>query len=284
MEIGQALPGNVVACAGLGVGGDISAALVLARMTGVPVRELIVEHPNTPQDQLTRQLGVCQTALARHRDVHDPVEVLAAFGGFEMAMMTGMMLATAQRRALLIVDGLAACAALMTASRIAPAVTDYCVFARSQQHQGLNYALQLFHASALLELSMNSSDGSGAALAWPLISAAAALLTEVADGEEAGPTRPSSGYVGLSPAAPMQDDSMVDIPIAAPAAVGTATLMNTIGAIGQGTPADAANSIFTGFGENARPEIDDDLGMSLLDELSAADSTPAPPDSEPPTT
>ena len=87
--------------------------------------------------------------------------------------------------------GMPACAALMVASRIAPAVTDYCVYCRSHSHQGLDVALSLFHTSALLELGMESLDGTGATLAWPLVRSAAALLTEVAEGEDPGPTHPA---------------------------------------------------------------------------------------------
>jgi nicotinate-nucleotide--dimethylbenzimidazole phosphoribosyltransferase len=99
------------------------------------------------------------------------------------------MLVAAGRRHLIMVDGLPACAAVMVASRIAPAVIDYCVFCRSHGHQGLDYALNLFHSSALLELGMESTDGTGATLAWPLVRAAASLLTDVAEGEDPGPSR-----------------------------------------------------------------------------------------------
>ncbi|MDH4060588.1 MAG: nicotinate-nucleotide--dimethylbenzimidazole phosphoribosyltransferase [Aquincola sp.] len=190
MEIGQSLPGNVLACAGIGVGGQESAALILSRLAAAPVRELLQSHPQMDSSVLTHLLVVTQGAQGRHRDVHDPVEVLAAFGGFDIAMMAGAMLVAAGRRHLVIVDGLPACAALMVAARIAAPVTDYCVFCRSHSHNGLDYALNLFHASALLELGMESTDGTGSTLAWPLLRAAASLLTEVAEGEDPGPTRP----------------------------------------------------------------------------------------------
>ena len=132
-----------------------------------------------------------QGAQTRHKDATDPVEVLAAFGGFEMAMMVGVMLVAGSKRHLVIADGMTACAALMVASRIAPAVTDYCVYCRSHNHQGLDRALALFQATALLELGMESTDGTGATLAWPLVRSAAALLTEVAEGEDPGPSLPA---------------------------------------------------------------------------------------------
>ena len=199
MEIGDALPGNVVACAGLGVGSNESAALVLSRLTGANVRDLVNAGPNMNQDDLAHLQVVLFGAQGRHKDVTDPVEVLAAFGGFEIAMMVGVMLVAGSKRHLIIADGMAACAALMVASRIAPAVTDYCIYCRSHSHQGLDVALSLFHTTAMLELGMESIDGTGATLAWPLVRSAAALLTEVAEGEDPGPTHPGISGALIGP-------------------------------------------------------------------------------------
>lgn len=192
MEIADSLPGNAIACAGIGVGAHESAALVLSRLAGANLRDLLVSGPTMRHEDLAHLQVVLQGAQGRHRDVIDPVEVLAAFGGFEVAMMVGLMLVAGSKRHLIVADGMPACAALMVAARIAPAVTDYCVHSRSHGHRGLDEALALFHASALLELGMDSTDGTGATLAWPLVRSAAALLTEVADGEDPGPTLPSA--------------------------------------------------------------------------------------------
>ena len=190
MEIGDSVPGNVRACAGLGQGANESAALVISRLSDTPVRDLIRDTDDMKQDELARLMVMAQGAQGRHRDVTDPVEVLAAFGGFEIALMVGLMLVAASKRQLIIVDGMPACAALLVSARIAPAVTDYAVFSRSHNHLGLDAALRVFGTSALLELGLDSVDGTGIALAWPLVASAAALLSEVADGEDPGPTRP----------------------------------------------------------------------------------------------
>jgi nicotinate-nucleotide--dimethylbenzimidazole phosphoribosyltransferase len=192
MEIADTLPGNVVACAGIGLGSHESAALVLSRLSPVPLRDLLAANDKPDAEALAHLIGLLQTALTRHKDITDPVEVMAAFGGFEMAMMVGLMLVAGSKRHLLVVDGLPACAALMIASRIAPAVSDYCVYTRSHCHHGLDHALGIFGAKPLLELGMESTDGTGATLAWPLIRSAAALLSEVADGEDPGPSMPAN--------------------------------------------------------------------------------------------
>jgi nicotinate-nucleotide--dimethylbenzimidazole phosphoribosyltransferase len=190
VEIGAALPGNLAALAGIGVGGFESSAMVLARLTRAPVRELLLSGPRMNPDDLAHLLMIAQGVESRQRVSTDPLEVLAAFGGFEMAMMVGVMLATASRRGLIMVDGLQALAALAVASRLAPAIVDYCVFCRSHRHQGLDRAMALFKASAVLELGLDCTDGTGAALSWPLIRCAAALMSDVVDGEDPGPTLP----------------------------------------------------------------------------------------------
>ena len=137
MEIGDALPGNVVACAGIGVGSVESSALVLSRLSGTHVPDLVYSGADMPDEEFEHLQFVLQGAQTRHKDVADPVEVLAAFGGFEIAVMVGVMLVAGSKRHLIITDGMPACAALMVASCIAPAVTDYCVYCRSHSHLGL---------------------------------------------------------------------------------------------------------------------------------------------------
>lgn len=190
MEIADNMGGNLIACAGIGVGSHESAALVLAALTGEPVRNLVAAPALGPDDE-GRLMMVLQAAQSRHRELTDPVEVLAAYGGFEIAMMVGVMLVASSKRHLIMVDGMPACAALMVASRIAPTVTDYCVFCRSHGHPGLSTTLGLFKTLALLELGMESTDGTGTTLAFPLVLSSAALLTEVAEGEDAGPSQPA---------------------------------------------------------------------------------------------
>jgi nicotinate-nucleotide--dimethylbenzimidazole phosphoribosyltransferase len=184
MQIGEQLQGNLTILSAVGLGSHESAALLLSRLTDSPVRDLIVSGPKMNHEQLSHLQMVLKAAHARHKDVTEPIEVLAALGGFEVAVMVGVMLVAASKRHLLMIDGVPACAALMLAAKIAQPVTDYCVFCRSHSHLGLDQALNLFRASALIELGMESTDGTGAALAWPLVKSAAALLGELSEGED----------------------------------------------------------------------------------------------------
>lgn len=192
MEIADRLPGNVLACAGVGEGSEESAALVISRLAQLPIRSLVMSGPQMNPDLLARLMVLLEGAQGRHKGISDPVEILAALGGFEIAMMVGAMLVAAGKRHLIVVDGLPACAALLVATRITAPVADYCVFARSHSRQSLSVALQYLRAGPLLELGLESIDGTGAALAWPLVHSAAALLTDVAEGEDPGPSQPAA--------------------------------------------------------------------------------------------
>ena len=188
MEIADALPGNVLACAGLSLGGTLSAALVLSQLGRVDLRSLLAPQPHP--EEATRLHTVLHVAQTRHQRLSDPVEVVAAVGGFEMAMLAGAMLVAASKRHLLVVDGLVAAAALMVAAQIAPTVVDYCVFCRSNAHPGMSVALALFGAEALPHMGLDALDGTGMAISWPTIAAAAGLLNQVPEGDDAGPTVP----------------------------------------------------------------------------------------------
>ena len=177
IEIGESLDGNAVACAGIGVGSAQSAALVLSALSKAPVWEFLDAGSSMPEGLLDHTILVLESARQRHLELTDPIELLAALGGFEVAMMVGLMLSAAARRFVLIPDGLPACAALMVASAVAPAVVEYCVHTRSNHLPGLDRALALFDASVGVEVGMDAIDGTGATLTWPLISTAAALLS-----------------------------------------------------------------------------------------------------------
>jgi len=187
MEISASLPGNAIACAGIGVGSTESAALVLSRLSGVQIEKLLGLDRPAAGVHAEGLLAVLHAAQLRHREVLEPLIVLGAFGGFEVAVMVGVMLAAASERRLILVDGIPACAALMVASCIAPAVTDYCLHCRSHGDPGLDATLRLFEATALLELGIQTLDGTGAALAWPLVRSAAALMTDVVEAPSPAP-------------------------------------------------------------------------------------------------
>jgi nicotinate-nucleotide--dimethylbenzimidazole phosphoribosyltransferase len=96
------------------------------------------------------------------------------------------MLAAAERGVLLLIDGFIVTAALLVAARIAPEIRDYCVFCHRSAEPGHRALLEALQADALLDLGLRLGEGTGVALAWPLVNAAVAFLNEMASFASAG--------------------------------------------------------------------------------------------------
>ncbi|AOY92962.1 nicotinate-nucleotide--dimethylbenzimidazole phosphoribosyltransferase [Cupriavidus sp. USMAA2-4] len=180
------LGSNAIAFGEMGIGNTSSAACLMSRLTGTPIEQCIGRGTGLDDAGLAHKREVLAGALARHADAVEPLDALAAFGGFEIAMMTGAFLAAAASRMVIVVDGFIASAALLVAQRLEPAVLDYCVFSHCSHEQGHRALLAHFGAQPLLALDLRLGEGTGAALAWPLLVSATAFLREMATFGSAG--------------------------------------------------------------------------------------------------
>jgi nicotinate-nucleotide--dimethylbenzimidazole phosphoribosyltransferase len=120
-------------------------------------------------------------SAAERSNATKPLEVLAQFGGLEIAMMAGAVIGAASQRRPVIVDGFISSAAALVAIRLCPAARDYCVFAHRSAERGHGILLDALDAKPLLDLGLRLGEGTGAVLAVPLLRAAVHLLSDVAD-------------------------------------------------------------------------------------------------------
>ena len=186
MHVVRDLPGNVVAFGEMGIGNTSAAALLLARLAGVPLMDATGRGTGLNDDQLAHKRDVLARALARNPAATAPLDALADVGGFEIAMMTGAMLQAASERRVVLVDGFIASAAALVAHALVPQVMDYLVFCHRSAERGHSALLAHLQAQPLLALDLRLGEGSGALLAWPLVKSAAAFLNEMASFESAG--------------------------------------------------------------------------------------------------
>ena len=130
-----------------------------------------------------------ERALAANAQVgDDPVDVLAALGGFEIALLAGVALGAAAERVAVVLDGFIVTAAALVAARLEPAVSDYLVAGHLSPEPGHRLGLDALGLEPLLDLGLRLGEGTGAALALPLLQASLALLAEMATFAEAGVT------------------------------------------------------------------------------------------------
>jgi nicotinate-nucleotide--dimethylbenzimidazole phosphoribosyltransferase len=180
------LNGNVLLLGEMGICNTSSAALLMSRMTGLDIGECTGAGTGLDGPAIERKTAILRGVLALHAQAREPLEVLAALGGFEIATMVGAILQGAADRHVIVVDGFIATAAVLVAQALAPHVVQRCVFAHRSGERGHARMLAHLGAQPLLDLGLRLGEGSGAALAWPLLAAACTILNDMASFESAG--------------------------------------------------------------------------------------------------
>ena len=185
MRIVRALEGNVVGFGEMGIGNTTAAAALMHKLTGVPVAECVGAGTGLTPAGVLRKQRVIEAAVDLHAAVSEPLDILATFGGFEIAMIAGAMLAAAERRMIVLIDGFIVTSALLAAARLQPAILDYCVFSHCSNEHGHRRMLAHLDAQPLLNLGLRLGEGTGCALALPLLASSVAFLREMATFESA---------------------------------------------------------------------------------------------------
>lgn len=176
----------------MGIGNTTAAAALMAALTGLEVPECVGRGTGIDDQQFARKQALVAQALRRLSPAmrQDPMRLLAELGGFEIGQMAGAILAAAEARRLVIIDGFIASAAALLALRMAPPCRDWLVFAHQSGEQGHARLLAACQARPLLQLDLRLGEGTGAVLALPLLRAAAAFYNEMASFDDLGLSLP----------------------------------------------------------------------------------------------
>ena len=177
---------NIIGFGEMGIGNTSSAAALMQRLTGLPLENCVGKGTGLDDSGLVRKREILQKALDLHAEIQEPQEVLATFGGFEIAMMVGAMLDSAALGRILLIDGFIATSAFLAASRMVSEIHQYAVFTHQSDELGHAAMLNYLQAEPLLSLGMRLGEGTGAAVAYPLLQSAVAFLNEMASFESAG--------------------------------------------------------------------------------------------------
>jgi nicotinate-nucleotide--dimethylbenzimidazole phosphoribosyltransferase len=177
---------NAVILGEMGIGNTAAAALLMHGLTQKALIDCVGRGTGLDDGGLARKRDLLTEAVKRRAPPKDPLELLAEFGGYEIAMLVGAVLAAAARQMLILVDGFTVSVAVAIAARVDAGVLGYCVFAHRSAEQAHDALLEHLRVRPLLDLRMRLGEGSGAALALPLVRAAVALFTQMATFEGAG--------------------------------------------------------------------------------------------------
>ncbi|MEZ8387782.1 nicotinate-nucleotide--dimethylbenzimidazole phosphoribosyltransferase [Vibrio splendidus] len=184
---------NIIMFGEMGIGNTSSASAILSALANRTAVECVGLGTGINNEQLERKVAVVEQGVARCKgldlkEVKDIKEVLAQVGGYEIVQMVGGFLGAYQNRTPVLVDGFIVSVAAYVATLIEPSCRDYMIFAHRSEESGHKILLELLDAEPLLDLGLRLGEGTGAALAMPIIRAAAEFYNNMASFESAGVT------------------------------------------------------------------------------------------------
>ena len=176
---------NTIAFGEVGIGNTSASSLLMHRFLGMPIEECVGAGAGMVGELFNYKVNVL-TKVAEKYNPPTPLETLATFGGFEIAMMTGAFIEAKKQNMLILVDGFIASAAMLTASQFEPELKENCLFCHKSNEKAHKVLLERLGVEPILDLRLRLGEGTGAAVALSIVRSAIAFLNEMASFEEAG--------------------------------------------------------------------------------------------------
>ena len=181
---------NVLGFGEMGIANTSSASCLMSVLCGLPIEQCVGRGTGLDEAGLIKKTEILKQAINQHMHVShlstpSAMQALSTFGGFEIAMMAGAMLGAAEQKTLLLIDGFIATCALLVAAKLQPNILHYCVFAHCSNESAHRKLLDYLGAKTLLDIGLRLGEGTGAALAYPLVQAAVSFLNGMASFESA---------------------------------------------------------------------------------------------------
>jgi nicotinate-nucleotide--dimethylbenzimidazole phosphoribosyltransferase len=177
---------NIIGFGEMGIGNTSPAALLMSKFCHLPIEDCVGRGTGLNNDGLKRKTEILKKALEKYPNASTPFEILATFGGFEIAMIAGAMLKAAELNMVVMIDGFIATSALLFAHQLNKKILNNCIFCHQSDEQGHKLMLECLGVHSLLNLNMRLGEGTGAAVAFPVIKSAVSFLNEMASFESAG--------------------------------------------------------------------------------------------------
>ncbi len=178
---------DLLAVGEMGIGNSTSASAIVAALTGRPALEVTGRGTGLDDAGVRHKAAVIDAALAARRpDPDRPLDVLAAVGGLEIAALVGAILGAAAHRIPVLLDGFITGAAALVAARLAPNLPARLLASHRSSEPGHRIVLESLGLDPILDLGLRLGEGSGAALAIPIVRSALRLLGEMATFQDAG--------------------------------------------------------------------------------------------------
>lgn len=179
---------NIIGFGEMGIANTTAASALMHAFTGIPIASCVGKGTGINSEGVKIKEAVLQRAMNSNSQAKTVYQKLAAFGGFEIAQMVGAMLRAAELKMVIMVDGFIATSAFLAATKIDGNIYDYAIYTHQSEENGHKMMLAFLNAQPLLSLNMRLGEGSGCAVAYPIIKSAVTFLNDMASFEAAGVT------------------------------------------------------------------------------------------------
>jgi nicotinate-nucleotide--dimethylbenzimidazole phosphoribosyltransferase len=180
---------NIIGFGDMGIGNTSSASVITSLITEKSIEECTGKGTGLDEKGVRKKAKILTEAMGKHQISDDPITVLKTFGGFEIAMIAGGMLRAAECQMIILVDGFIVTAALLIAHALYGEVLDYVIFAHESGERGHRIQLEYLGGDPVLQLNMRLGEGTGAAMAYPVVRSAVNIMNDMASFEDAGISR-----------------------------------------------------------------------------------------------
>lgn len=176
---------NIIGFGEMGIGNTSASSLMMSKLFNLPIISCIGRGTGLNDDQLQNKINILSAAIEKYPNVTTPDEVAQTFGGLEIAQMIGAMEEAYRKNMLIMVDGFIATVAMATAWKKNPEILKNSIFCHVSDENAHLQLLELLGQKALLNLNLRLGEGTGCALAYPIIQSAVNFLNEMSSFEDA---------------------------------------------------------------------------------------------------
>lgn len=172
---------NIVGFGEMGIGNTSSASLLMSYFTNTPIEQCVGRGTGVNDEGLKTKINTLKEVYDLHKNsLNTPIDALISFGGFEIVMMCGAMLEAASLKMTILIDGFIVTSALLAANALNSNILDYCIFCHTSGEQGHTKMLNYLNATPLINLGLRLGEGTGCAVAFPIIKSSVNFLNEMA--------------------------------------------------------------------------------------------------------
>lgn len=176
---------NIIGFGEMGIGNTSSASLLMSSLLNLPIDQCVGRGTGLDDDGLRRKKVILSSIIDTHPHPNNAKEALIQFGGYEIAQMCAAMIEAHKQGMIILVDGFIASSAFLCASDLEPNIINNAIFCHKSDEIGHQLLLRSFNEQAILDMNLRLGEGTGCALAYPLIQSAVAFLNEMASFESA---------------------------------------------------------------------------------------------------